>query len=90
MAPVIRRSIFGLAMGVSALYLIDLAMLRLRHDPTATVTVRPYTVVPRNDKREEILFDDPRDESCVNSLLPHQGMTPCWYLRRHPEIKNKL
>lgn len=86
----IKRSLFGLLIALSVVYLIDLGQLRFRANPTATVTVRSYTAVPRNDKREEILLDDPVDQTCVNSLLPHQDMTPCWYLRRHPEKKNDL
>jgi len=81
----VKRIIFGLLITISVAYLGDLAILHLRGDPTAAVTVHPYTAVPRNDKKEELIFDDPRDETCVNSLFPHQQMPPCWYLRRHPQ-----
>jgi hypothetical protein len=46
--------------------------------------------VPRKDKKEEYLFDDPHDQTCVNALFPHQQMPPCWYLRRHPEVRTDL
>jgi hypothetical protein len=82
--------LFGFVTIVAATYLADMAVLRVRTNPTGTVTVHPYTAVPRNDKREELMFDEPRDQTCVNSLFPHRQMSPCWYLRRHPEIRTSL
>jgi len=86
----LKRVLFGLVVAVAAVYLADVANLKMRGDPTGVVTVHPYTAVPRKDKKEEFIFDDPEDETCVNSLFPHQGMPPCWYLRRHPEKRTDL
>jgi hypothetical protein len=84
------RILFVLLILVSCAYLGDVAVLHFRKDPTSTVTVHPYTAVPRKDKREEYLFDDPYDQACVNSLFPHRQMPPCWYLRRQPEVRTNL
>jgi hypothetical protein len=84
------KILFALITLLAAVYIADIAVLKLRKDPTGIVTVHPYTAVPRNDKREELIFDDPRDETCVNSLFPHQQMSPCWYLRKHPEKRTSL
>jgi hypothetical protein len=27
----------------------------------------------------------PETDQCVNSLFPHFGDSPCWYLTRHPD-----
>jgi len=86
----LKRVLFALVVALAAVYLADVANLKLRKDPTGTVTIHPYTAVPRKDKKEEFLFDDPQDETCVNSLLPHQQMPPCWYLSRHPEKRTDL
>jgi hypothetical protein len=86
----LKRGLFGLLVGVAAVYLADVAALQLRKDPTGVVTVHPYTAVPRKDKKEEYIFDDPQDETCVNSLFPHQHMTPCWYLRGHTQKRTSL
>jgi len=48
-----------------------------------TVTVRPYYDVTLKDGKSEFYFADPRQQTCVNSLLPHLGYPPCWYLRKH-------
>ncbi len=86
----IKRVAFLLVVLLAATYLADLAVLRFRKDPTGVVTVHPYTAVPRNDKREELIFDDPHDETCVNTLFPHQAMLPCWYLKSHPQRRHSL
>ena len=68
-------------------YLIDFAVLRWKvantRNAMGVVTVRPYYAVPRKDHREEYIIDDPTDVSCVHSLFPHAGASPCWYLSRH-------
>jgi hypothetical protein len=75
-------------------YLADFCALRFRvathRNPYGTVEVRPYYAVPRKDHKIEFMFDDPRDETCVNSLFPHDGHDPCWYLRRNREKRINL
>ncbi len=86
---VLLRAIGVCALAVMIVYLVDFCILQFRiathRDPYATVQVRPYYAVPRKDHKTEFLFDDPQDETCVNSLFPHQGDSPCWYLRRNKE-----
>jgi hypothetical protein len=84
------RVLFALATALATLYIADLAVLKFRKDSTGVVKVHPYTAIPRNDKREELIFDDPHDEACVNTLFPHAQMSPCWYLRRHPQRRLNL
>ena len=68
-------------------YLTDFAILRWRfnsnQNPIQTVVIRQYYAVPRKDGRTEYMDDDPKNETCVNSLYPHAGAKPCWYLTRH-------
>jgi hypothetical protein len=70
---------------LALVYAGDSLLFRYRGAPVATVRVTPYYAVPRKDHKIEYMFDDPRDETCVNSLFPRQGDSPCWYLRRHKE-----
>ncbi|MBV8551080.1 MAG: hypothetical protein JOY54_07245 [Acidobacteriaceae bacterium] len=78
---------FGLAVAVA--YAADYGILRYRvaanRMPFGTVTVQPYDAVPQKDNKIEYLPEDPQDETCVHSLFPHMGDTPCWYLTRHRE-----
>lgn len=54
-----------------------------------TVTVRPSYDVGLNSGKSDFYFLDPQKQTCVNSLFPHLGYSPCWYLRKHthPIIK---
>ena len=68
-------------------FAVDYAVLRYRvatnSNPYGTVRVRPYYAIPQKSKKTELDFEDPVDETCVNSLLPHMGYTPCWYRVTH-------
>jgi hypothetical protein len=48
-----------------------------------TVIVRPYYDVGLKSGKSDLYFLDAQKETCVNSLFPHFGLKPCWYLRRH-------
>jgi hypothetical protein len=86
---VVLRALLGLVFIVCAAYLSDFLVLRWKyfgkHNPTGTVIVKPYFAVPRKDGRTEFMFDDPKEQTCVHSLFPHSGFSPCWYLSRHKE-----
>jgi hypothetical protein len=64
--------------------------LAARTGALGQVTVRAYYAVRLKSGKTEFLFQDPRAESCVNSLFPHLSRTPCWYLRRHPEKRTQI
>lgn len=89
----IRQAALWLLLGLISLtcltYLTDFAILRwrfsTRHDPTQTVVIKQYFAVPRKDHRTEFMADDPKNETCVNSLFPHAGASPCWYLKGHTD-----
>ena len=49
----------------------------------STVTVRPYYDVGLKSGKSDFYFLDPQKQTCVNSLFPHLGFNPCWYLRKH-------
>lgn len=82
-------SLAGLAMLVAIAFAGDYAAARYRiaagSGPFGLVTVRPYYAVRLKSGKTEFLFQNPRPETCLNSLFPHLGITPCWYLRRHPK-----
>ncbi|HEU5335386.1 MAG TPA: hypothetical protein VFU27_05455 [Terriglobales bacterium] len=72
----------------------DYAVLRYRmaagSKPFGIVTARPYYAVRLKSGKTEFMFQNPRPETCVNSLFPHLALTPCWYLRRHPEERTDI
>jgi hypothetical protein len=92
--PRLRRVLLAVIALVGLVYGGDYGLLRYRvaANRTAfdTVTVKPYYAVPRKDNKLEYLPDDPQDQTCVNSLFPHLGDTPCWYLRTHTKQRIDL
>jgi hypothetical protein len=87
------------ALGIAALtlilfYIADDASARFGipgHRPTfGTVQVHRQLDVPQKNKQTEFYFDAPVDRACVNALLPHFGVEPCWYLNRHKNIQVKM
>ena len=83
------RSLVGFVTLLALAYAVDAAVLRFRaatnRGAFSTVTVHPYFAMDRKDKKTEYIYDDPQDETCVNSLFPHMGDSPCWYLKRHTD-----
>ena len=90
----LKRALALGALSAALAYFGDYGLLRFRiasgKNPFGTVIVTPYYAVPRKDKKIEFMFDDPRDETCVNSLFPHLGDSPCWYLRGHKQKRIDL
>ena len=69
------------------LYIGDVLSLRYRipnREPYGNVTVREMYAVRDKDNSTEFMPTAPAPEECVNSLFPHYGDPPCWYLKRHP------
>ncbi len=80
-----KKIVVGALLGAGLLYGGDFAIFRLRHSPTGTVTVRRYLAIQEKANRVEYVFNGAQNQSCVQSLFPHLGSSPCWYLRRHTE-----
>ena len=88
----LRVIVIGLAsaLGVTALaYAIDFAVFRYRvatnRQPYGQITVSSYDAIPQKSGKTEFIFNPPAPQTCVNSLFPREGYTPCWYLQRHTE-----
>jgi hypothetical protein len=71
----------------AALYGGDYVMVRFRiprsRNPLGSVTVQRYYSVMKKDGKPDYYFQPPQTETCVQSLFPHLGYSPCWYLDRH-------
>lgn len=83
----LRRTLIALALGAVLLYGGDYLSLRYRFPGNrpafGSVRVHPYYAIPLKGGKTEIVALDPETRSCVNSLLPHLGANPCWYVSRH-------
>ena len=61
-----------------------------KRNPYGSVVVRRSYAVAQKNGKTQFIFEPPAPENCVNSLFPHSGMQPCWYLRRHPEQRTDI
>ncbi len=50
----------------------------------AVVVNHSYAVGEKGNKTEYIPIG-PESRTCVASLFPHLGYSPCWYVRRHAD-----
>jgi|SRR5436309_7033817 len=55
------------------------------YNPYSTLTVQFYYAIGEKNGKTEYDFQPPQQETCVNSLFPHGGYSPCWYERKHTE-----
>ncbi len=83
-----RRVIVLLALLLALTYVCDYLLLRhkvSKNQAFGTITVQRYYSIKQKNGKTEFSTADPEDVPCVNSLFPHSGYAPCWYLRRHAE-----
>jgi hypothetical protein len=74
-----------LLMVYAADYLVFRYKIAKNREPFGSVTVRVYYAIAKKANKTEFVFAGAQDVSCVNSLFPHLGRTPCWYIERHAE-----
>jgi hypothetical protein len=62
-----------------------------RHkDVFGTVSVTAEYVIHEKNGKTEYQFAQPQDQTCVRSMFPHFGYSPCWYLSRHTEKRIEI
>ncbi len=84
-----KRTLITAVLLLAALYAGDYASVRYRvpksRSPFGQVQVRRYYAVQQKSGKPDFYFDQPQTQTCVRSLFPHLGYSPCWYLNRHRE-----
>lgn len=79
-----------IVLGFTADYLSIRFAIPSRRAQFDSVTVQRMYAVKLKDKRTSYIMDKAQNVECVNSLFPHFGDPPCWYLRRHTEVEVDL
>jgi hypothetical protein len=82
-APLLKRIVTVVVVLVVVLYFGDYSVVKLRSNPTGTCQVTKLYAVLQKDGKTEYETGDPETQTCVNSIFPHLGYNPCWYLKRH-------
>jgi len=83
----LRRIVLGFVLAIVVLFGGDYLSLRFAipggRKTTDVIQVRPYMDIPQKSGRDELVPLDAQSVTCANSLFPHMGMNPCWWVRRH-------
>jgi hypothetical protein len=83
----LNRLLKRLAISVVTLLVIwyvgDYANLKIRRAPTSTVQITKFYAVPQKDGKTSYEPGEPENQTCVNSMFPHMGYSPCWFVKRH-------
>jgi hypothetical protein len=85
----IGRALVLLALALGLMYGGDYLRIRYRiwknRDPFGEVTIQPYYAVHQKNGKTEYDFAPSEVDTCVHSIFPHFGYSPCWYVSRHRE-----
>ncbi len=88
MKRTITRALLYIVLTAAIAYTVDALSLRFRlprREPLGSVTVYRYYALHKTKQKTNYMFAEPQPQTCVNSLFPHLGYPPCWYLARHTE-----
>jgi hypothetical protein len=76
---------------IAGLYLADFGYFRYRlsknapGNPLKSEQIQSIYAIPHKDGRAEFVFGPKQTVTCVRSIFPHMGSTPCWYLERNAQ-----
>ena len=83
------RVLIGFLAAIVVFYAAEDLSVRYRipraREPLGTVVVQRYDAIPQKNGKVKFDFEQPVNQTCVRTLLPHLGYSACWYLRRHAE-----
>jgi hypothetical protein len=91
MRTYLGKVLYAFVMVLAVAYGYDYASVRRRMssqkpgDPFEVVTFPHILAIPEKGNKVEYALDaqSPMEtQSCVHSLFPHYGYTPCWYVMR--------
>jgi hypothetical protein len=91
-----ERSLLTGVILLGIVYAADYAAFRYRlvaktkDQAFGSVTVEHYDAVLHKDGKSELIFDPAVQQTCVHSIFPHAGYSPCWYLIRHSEQRTDI
>jgi hypothetical protein len=85
-ATIVKWTLVVLVGVLAVAYSGDYVVIKIRaakspSEAFSVITYRPTMAIPHKDGRQEFAFGDPTTETCANSLFPHFGYRPCWYVR---------
>lgn len=92
-----KRALVITAIALAVVYLGDFVSVRIRMlhpkaaDPFESMTTLRVLAIPEKNGKTEYEVDAQNPEqtaTCVHSLFPHYGYSPCWYVK--PRINQPI
>jgi len=87
MRGILARLGISIALLLVVIYAGDTVSVRYgfpgHRDPLGQIEIETYYAVLKKDGKTEYMFAGTQNETCVKSLFPHLGYSPCWYLERN-------
>lgn len=80
------RAVGGLVVLFALVYVGDWAVYQLRGAPQSKVTVNRYVPIPLKGRKTEFDYLGTVDQPCAVALFTQGGESPCWQLRKNPNI----
>ena len=99
MQAIFKKIALALVLVFALVYGYDYASVRRRMgaqkpgDPIDVVTYPHLLAIPQKGNKVEYALDAQSpmvSESCIHSLFPHSGYTPCWYVRRKAKTPTQM
>jgi hypothetical protein len=86
----VKRVFLAVLLLLCLAYIADYLQMGYRvwrnRQPYGTVTIQIVYAIsekaPQGTNKTEYQSGGAQDQTCVNSLFPHFGYSPCWYLSR--------
>ena len=92
-----KRVLFISVIALAVLYLSDFVSVRIRMlhpkpaDPFESMTTLRVLAIPEKNGKTSYEIDQQNPEqttTCVHSVFPHSGHSPCWYVK--PRINQPI
>lgn len=86
-APLLKRVATVLVVSVLIYYVGEYISVKYRipasREPFGVVQINKFYAVPQKSGKTEFEPGEAETQTCVNSIFPHMGYSPCWYVRRY-------
>jgi hypothetical protein len=92
-----KRALVAAVIALAVLYLGDFVSVRIRMlhpkpaDPFESMTAMRVLAIPEKNGKTSYEIDQQNPQqtiTCVHSLFPHSGYSPCWYVK--PRINQPI
>jgi hypothetical protein len=86
-APLLKRIATLVVVIIAIYYVGEFISIKYRipasREPLSTVEITKLYAILQKSGKTEYEAGEPETQTCVNSIFPHLGYSPCWYVRRH-------